>query len=112
MNIQKVESEMKRLISVVISQELKDKAIVFVTVTDVKVPKDLGVAIVYYTVMGKDPKRESVQKALTKSTGYIRSMIAKRMQIRRVPNLEFEYDKSLDYGNKIDELLRKIKVDK
>lgn len=111
MNIQKIESEMKRLISVIISRELRDKAITLVTVTDVRVPKDLSVATIYYTVMGQDQKREAVNKALNKASGFIKSEIAKRMKIRRVPNLEFEYDKSLDYGNKIDDLLRKIKED-
>ncbi|XMB87030.1 30S ribosome-binding factor RbfA [Mycoplasmatota bacterium WC44] len=107
-NIQKVESEMNRLISIVILRELKDQTIKFVTVTDVKVKKDLSVATVFYTVLGQDAKREAVHRSLIKAKGYIKGVIAKRMKLRRVPDLEFEYDKSLDYGNKIDSLLRNL----
>ncbi len=107
-NIQKIESEMTRLISVIIQRELKDRTISFVTVTEVKVLRDLSIATVYYTVLGQDAKREAVKKALVKAKGFIRSTIAKRMQLRKVPNIVFEYDKSLDYGNKIDDLLRNL----
>lgn len=112
MNIQKVEAEMKRLISVIISRELKDKTITLVTVTDVRVLKDLSNATIYYTVMGQTEKQNAVHKALVKASGYIKSEIAKRMKIRRVPALIFEYDESLAYGNKIDDILRKLKEDK
>lgn len=112
MNIHKIESEMKRLLSVIISRELKDKTITMVTVTEVKVMKDLSNATVYYTVMGQTQKQDAVTKALNKSKGFIKSEIAKRMKIRKVPNLIFEYDESLAYGNKIDDILRSLKEDK
>lgn len=111
-NIHKIESEMKRLLSVIISRELKDKTITMVTVTEVKVMKDLSNATVYYTVMGQTQKQDAVTKALNKSKGFIKSEIAKRMKIRKVPNLIFEYDESLAYGNKIDDILRSLKEDK
>jgi len=112
MNILKIEAEMKRLISVIVSRELKDKAITLVTVTDVKVMKDLSNATIYFTVMGQTEKQDAVTRALNKSIGFIKSEIAKRMKIRRVPNLIFEYDPSLAYGNKIDDILRSLKEDK
>lgn len=111
MNIQKIESEMKRLISIIISRELKDKAVTLVTVTDVRVLKDLSNATIYYTVMGQDSKRQAVGKSLQKASGFIKTEISKRMKIRRVPNLIFEYDQSLDYGNRIDDILRSLKED-
>lgn len=109
MNIQKVEAEMKRLISIIISRELKDKSITLVTVTDVRVLKDLSTATIYYTVMGQKEKQDKVHRSLVKAAGYIKSEIAKRMKIRKVPSLVFEYDQSLAYGNKIDDILRKLK---
>jgi ribosome-binding factor A len=111
MNIQKIESEMKRLISIIISREIKDKSVTFVTVTDVRVLKDLSTATIYYTVMGQDTKKSAVGKSLDKAKGFIKSEIAKRMKIRRVPNLIFEYDESLAYGNRIDDILRSLKED-
>ena len=107
-NIQKIESEMTRLISVIIQRELSDKTIKFVTVTEVRVQRDLSTAKVFYTVMGKDEKREAVKKVLNKSKGFIKSLIARKMKLRKVPDLEFEYDSSLDYGNRIDDILRKL----
>ncbi len=111
MNIQKIESEMTRLISIIISREIKDKTVTLVTITDVKVLKDLSNATIYYTVMGQDSKRDAVGKSLRKASGFIKSEIAKRMKIRKVPNLIFEYDQSLDYGNRIDDILKKLKED-
>ena len=112
MNIQKIESEMKRLISVIISRELKDKSITLVTVTDVRVLKDLSNATIYYTVMGQTQKQDAVTKSLNRAKGFIKSEIAKRMKLRKVPNLIFEFDESLAYGNKIDDILRSLKEDK
>ncbi|QVK20437.1 30S ribosome-binding factor RbfA [Mycoplasmatota bacterium] len=107
-NIQKIESEMTRLISVIFQRELKDKTISFVTVTEVKVLKDLSTATIYYTVLGQDAKKEAVRKSLIKAKGFIRSTIAKKMKLRKVPDLVFEYDKSLEYGNKIDDILKQL----
>ncbi len=111
MNIQKIESEMKRLISIIITREIKDKTVTFVTITDVRVLKDLSNATIYYTVMGQDAKKDAVSKSLRKASGFIKSEIAKRMKIRKVPNLIFEYDQALAYGNRIDDILKKLKED-
>lgn len=111
-NIKKIESEMKRLVASILQHKVKDKTITMVSVTDIEVTKDLSVAKIYYSVMGKDTKKVAVEKALQRSKGFVKSIIAKEMKLRKVPDLEFIYDDSLAYGNRIDEILQQLKEGK
>jgi len=107
-NIQKVERELQRLVSSMLQRDIKDKTISFVTITGVKVLKDLSKATIYYTVLGQDPKKAAVAKALDRAKGFIRSGVARKMKLRHTPELIFKYDESLEYGNKIENILKNL----
>lgn len=95
-------------ISDILQNEVKDKEIEFVTITHVNITNDLSYAKVYFTVLD-DSKRESCIKALNHAKGYIRSeLIKKKIEIRKMPELNFIFDESLEYGQKIDSIIKKI----
>lgn len=78
-----------------------------VTITYVKLSSDLSVANIYYLANQED--KESVQKSLWSTRGFLRNQIAENVKIRQIPSLKFFYDDSVDEGSKIENLLNKIR---
>ena len=78
-----------------------------VTVTDCKLTTDLSFAKIYVTVFEHE-KKETTLKSLNDAAGFIRKQLAERINIRHIPELEFVYDESIDYGNKIDNIIEQI----
>ena len=99
----------QRAISEIIQFELKDPKVGFVTITDVQVTNDNSYAKVYVSFLGKQERAEAGLKALNRSKGFIRSALAKRLSIRKTPELIFELDNSLAQGNKIEQILSGLK---
>lgn len=88
---------------------LRDPRLGFVTITDVKVSGDLQHATVFYTVLGDDEEREASAGALKSATGYLRSEVAKNLNVRLAPSLEFVQDALPETAGHLDELLREAK---
>ncbi|MEF9920826.1 MAG: 30S ribosome-binding factor RbfA [Erysipelotrichaceae bacterium] len=107
----KIEGIIQKNVSEIIQFSLKDPKIGFITITDVSVTGDLSLATIYVSFLGQQARSEAGMKALERGKGYIRSELAKRMTIRKVPDLKFKIDVSLDKGNKIDAIIRKIQKD-
>lgn len=112
MRSNRVGEQMKKELSDIIGRKLKDPRIGFVTVTDVEVTGDLQQATVYISVLGDEKVKEQTLLGLSKSKGFIRSEIGQRIRLRKTPELSFEFDSSVAYGNRIDSLLRDIKEPK
>lgn len=104
--------EIQREISQIIRDELKDPRIGFVTITDVEVSGDFRHAKVFISVMGDEKVRQSCLTGLSKATGFIRSELAKRINLRYIPELHFRVDESLDYSQKINKILSEVKEEK
>lgn len=94
-------------ISKIINEEVKDADIKFVTITAVDISSDLSYAKVYYTNL-IDEDREKVGKALNKASNFIRGKLFDMVEIRKMPELTFIYDESIEYGNKIEKIIDKI----
>ncbi|WP_433749852.1 30S ribosome-binding factor RbfA [Falsibacillus pallidus] len=107
----RVGEQMKKELGDIIGKKIKDPRIGFVTVTDVEVSGDLQQAKVFITVLGDEEQRENTLKGLAKAKGFIRSEIGQRIRLRKTPELIFEFDESIDYGNRIENLLRGIQED-
>ncbi|ULG75173.1 30S ribosome-binding factor RbfA [Macrococcus brunensis] len=105
MRSERVGEQLKKELSEIINQKMKNPNIGFVTVTEVEVTGDLSQATVYVTVLGEEKERQKSLEALEKSKGFMRSEIAHRMDLRIVPELKFQYDESIDYGNKIERMI-------
>lgn len=108
LKLQRLEKNIEREIAKILLEDIKSD-IGFVTITGVSLTSDLSFAKVYYTVLGNDEKRESVQRQLEKSKGFIKTTLGSRVQMRKIPELIFVYDQSIDYGNKIEDIIKKIK---
>ena len=105
---ERLEKIYARELAEVLRNEVKNPLLSFVTVTKVAITKDLSIATIYYTVMGDENEIEATKKALENAKGFLRSELASRVNMRKVPDLKFKYDESLAYGNRIEELLAKI----
>ena len=108
----KVADLLKKEISLIITNEIKDIRLQNINITSVKVSDDIGIATVFYTVIGESiHKKESKidEKILEKFSGMVRSNLAKKIKIRRVPKIKFRFDESIEYSENIEKLLKNLK---
>ena len=109
--IERLNSTFIKEISYIFANEIKDKDIKFVTITDCKITNDLSFAKVYFTVLDNSKIKETT-KALQNASSYIRKQLCERVDIRHTPELNFIYDESIEYGKKIENIIEKIHEDK
>jgi ribosome-binding factor A len=102
--------EIKRIISAIFQQDLKDPRIDFstVSVTRVDIPADISHARINISVLGDETRQTETMQALQKARGYIRTELARQLQIRHAPELEFRLDKSIEHGIHISSLLEEL----
>ncbi|MCK4537074.1 MAG: 30S ribosome-binding factor RbfA [Desulfuromonadales bacterium] len=98
-------------ISALLVNGLKDPRVGFITITGVEVTPDLHLARVYYSVIGDEQSRRDTEAGLKSSLSFIRKHLSSRLQMKYTPDLLFEYDESVEYGSRIEGLLREIKQD-
>lgn len=108
----RVGEQMKKELGDIIGRKIKDPRIGFVTVTDVQVTGDLQQAKVYISVLGDDKTKEDTLKGLAKAKGFIRTEIGQRIRLRKTPEIIFEFDESIDYGNRIESILHDLNKEK
>ena len=106
---QRVASQIKTEISWLIEHKLRDPDKGFITVTRVQLSSDLKIASIYFSVLGTDLERASSAEALNRSKAFLKHELRDRINLRIIPDLRFFYDDSLDYSEKIERLLKKIK---
>ena len=105
--IDRISSNLVKEISYILMTEVKNPDVKFVTVTDCKVTNDLSYAKVYVTVLNKDKIQETLE-GLKDASGFIRHNLKERVDIRNIPELEFVYDESIEYGQKIEDIIEQI----
>lgn len=106
--INKVAEMIHKEISALLVRGLKDPRIGFVTITAVDVVPGLHLARIFYTVMGDEKARRDTEAGLKSCTPFLRREIGKQLQLRHTPELLFEYDTSIAYGNRIESILKDI----
>jgi len=94
-------------ISKIIRTEIKDERINFVTITSASITSDLYYAKIYVTVLS-DTEKDNIIKLLNKASNFIERELSKRIQIRRMPNITFVYDESIEYANNIENIIESI----
>ncbi len=104
----RVGDSIKREVSQMIQRELKDPGIGFVTITDVEISSDLKRAQIYYSILGDEESKIKTAKALKRACGFVQHEIGKRLRLKHVPEVEFHFDGSVEYGARIEELIRQI----
>ena len=108
--IDRIASNLVKEISYILMTEVKDPDVKFVTLTAVDISSDLSYAKVYFTNL-IDTDREKVTKALNNASSFIRGKLFGRVEIRKMPELTFIYDESIEYGKKIEKIIEEIKED-
>src|SRR6188472_4802433 len=88
--------------------EVHDPKVGFITLTRVQVSPDLQVARVYYTSLGDPAARKDTQKALDRATPFLRRQVGSRVQLRRVPEIEFRFDESIAHQDRIEQILQEL----
>lgn len=107
--IGRLSEEIKREISKMIFEEIKDPRISNMTsVTGINISKDYRYAKVYISVFGTEEEKKQTLDGLKSATGFIRHELGKRIKMRYTPELTFEIDNSIEYGVHISEILKDI----
>ena len=109
---ERVQEALRQEISRIIHNELRDPRIGFLTITKVELTKDLRYAKVYFSVLGEKKDKNLALKGLNSAKGYIKNMIADRINLRFVPEVAFKVDESLEHTKDIYNLLDQIKKEK
>lgn len=108
----RIDEEYKKEISNIISFEIKDPNVTgLISVTKVKVTTDLKYAKVYVSILNAKNTNQTLE-GLRKSAGFVRTELAKKVNLRNTPEIIFELDDSIEYGAKIDTILKEILPEK
>lgn len=105
---ERVEHALLKEISTIIHDELKDPRLGFVTIIRVELTPDLRYAKVFYSVLGKEQDSQKTKAALESAHGFIKKLIAERINLRYAIDLTFEEDQSSEYSVRIQEILQEI----
>lgn len=105
----RIAEAIKKEVSLIIHDEIKDPRLGFVTITSVELADDYRFAKIFYSVLGKEEDYEKTKAALDSSLGFIRKLVAQRIRLRFAPELLFKEDRSSEYSVRIEEILNEIK---
>jgi ribosome-binding factor A len=105
----RINDEIQKELSQIIRADLKDPRVgVITSVLKVDTTNDLKYCKVYVSILGDDEKKQEVMDVLKGATGFIRSLIANRINLRVTPEFTFILDDSLEYSFKIDKIIKDI----
>jgi ribosome-binding factor A len=109
---ERVGEEIREELSSLLARDVHDPGIGFVTLTRVKVSPDLQLARVFYTLLGDERAHKETEKALTRATPFLRRQIGARIRLRRVPELRFEFDRSVENQDRIERILIDLQTER
>jgi ribosome-binding factor A len=107
----KVAEQIRIELSGLIARDVHDPGIGFITLTRVSVTPDLQIARIYYTSLGDEKAQKETGKALHRASPFLRRQIAQRVRLRRVPELEFFYDRSVAQYDRVEQILQELKAE-
>lgn len=104
----RVGEQMREIIAELLRDEVKDPRIGFASIVKVEVSGDLRHAKIHVSVLGGDQEKKETLKGLSSAAGFLRSEVAKRLQLRYTPELHFVLDESIEHGQRIAQLLVEV----
>lgn len=107
--LRRVAEQLRRELAVLLREEVKDPRARMVSLSSVEVSRDLGHAKIYISVLGDDAAVAAALDGLSRSEGFLRRELGRRMHIRMIPHLHFIHDTSMEQGARINELLEQAK---
>ena len=103
--IARVGDQIQRELAAILRTELKDPRVGMITLTGVEVSPDLAHAKVYFTTLLEEKERRETLNGLARASGFMRSLLGKRLKTHQVPELHFEYDASVERGVRLSKLI-------
>jgi ribosome-binding factor A len=104
----RVSGLIQEILSNLLKKDIHDPRLKMVTITNVKMSRDLRIARIYFSIYGGENKAEAAANGFESARGFIKRSLARRLGLRYMPDLTFFYDESFDYGTHIEELLKSI----
>jgi ribosome-binding factor A len=104
----RVADQLRSELAELLTREVHDPGIGFVTLTRVHVSPDLQQARVYYTALGDEPARRRTAQALGRAAAFLRRQIGSRLRLKRTPELVFVYDESIAGQDRIEQILNEL----
>jgi ribosome-binding factor A len=108
----RVGEEIRHELAQMLARDVHDPGIGFVTLTRVTVSPDLQLARIYYTLMGDEKVRKDTKRALERATPFLRRGVGARLRLRRVPELMFHFDESIEKHDRIEKILIDLKEER
>jgi len=110
--IQRLNNLIRHEISELLQRQVKDPRLgSFVTVTEVSISPDLKYARIFVSHIGSEEEKQATLSALTSASGYFRRELAKRLRLRRTPELSFQWDDSIEQGAHLLQLIDQVTTD-
>lgn len=104
----RVSGLIQQVLSEILQKGIKDPRLKMTTITNVKMSRDLRVARIYFTTSGGGKSVEEVAQGFKSARGFVKRSLAGKLGLRYMPELEFFYDDSFDYGDHINKILKSI----
>jgi ribosome-binding factor A len=106
----RVADQIRAELALLLTREVHDPGIGFVTITRVQMTPDLQQARVFYTALGDDKARRNTERAIERAGPFLRRQIGSRLRLKRVPELTFLYDESIAGQDRIERLLNEVRT--
>lgn len=107
----RVGAEIQRALSMILTRFIRDPRLEMVTITEVRMSRDLKNAKVYFSISGSEVSKDVAEKALIQAKGFIKKCLAKEIYLRYMPSLAFIYDTSFDRASVIHRALKELDPD-
>src|SRR5580765_1963304 len=104
----RVADQIRGELGLLLTREVHDPGIGFVTITRVQVTADLQTARVFYTALGDEKTQKNSERAIARATPFLRRQIGSRLRLKRVPELQFIYDQSIAGQDRVEQLLNEL----
>jgi len=109
--IAKISSDLMRVISEILFESARDELLKTITITGCKVSRDLSYAKVYFTSLS-DLDKKTLEREVNEAASFIRGQVSEKIDLRHTPELEFVFDESIEYANRIEKLIEEIHKEK
>jgi ribosome-binding factor A len=107
----RINEQLKQEIAILVRDEVRDPRVSSATVTAVETSPELDHAKVYVTALGSDTEKQEILSGLRSASAFVRSQLARRLHMRRIPELHFQLDRVWEEASRIEQLLREALPD-
>lgn len=108
---ERVGGHIQKVLSDIMQKKIKDPRLEMIVITGVRVSRDLKVARIFFSTSSGTKRTDEVAEGLKSARGYVKRALARELGLKYMPDIQFCYDDSFDYGSQIDKILKTIETD-